>query len=266
MSIIVQKSKFLMEKLQYWVVLTFFVFLLSLEAALFVPLVILLTPIFPGFVKWFIWAMVRGVLGRVIGLNVELEDAFKLESAPKGIIVMNHQSIWDFFMVCSVYHRLGDTVHTVSRKEVYYVWPLGYAMWVAGSIFIDRSSPTAALNLLTEESRRIFDPSNMNESKIIIFPEGTRNKKLDGFLDFKKGAFKVAASLNVPVIPIVCPPQTFRGHLKFFGSATVKLKCLDPVLMDSESDLVPQIQTIKSKMLAEYHKMMDEMGLKRLEN
>uniref|UniRef100_A0A0A9X2N6 1-acylglycerol-3-phosphate O-acyltransferase n=1 Tax=Lygus hesperus TaxID=30085 RepID=A0A0A9X2N6_LYGHE len=257
MSIIVQKSKFLMEKLQYWVVLTFFVFLLSLEAALFVPLVILLTPIFPGFVKWFIWAMVRGVLGRVIGLNVELEDAFKLESAPKGIIVMNHQSIWDFLTVCSMYSRLGDTIHTVSRKEVYYMWPLGFAMWLAGSIFIDRSSPATALNHLTEEARRIFDPSNPNKSKIIIFPEGTRNKGLGGFLEFRKGAFKIAASLNVPVIPIVCPPHKFIGHLTFFGSATLNLMILDPVLLNPESDLVPQIQTIKDKMLVEYHKSMD---------
>ncbi|KAF6205687.1 hypothetical protein GE061_019860, partial [Apolygus lucorum] len=214
MSINVQEITFV-SKLHFYVVMTVFTCGITFFGLIFIPLIIIVSPIFPGIKKWYI-RLASAFLCWLIGLDVQLEGLSELKSAPNGVIVMNHQSIWDFLLVCAVYHHLGDTIHTVSRKEVYYLWPLGYAMKTAGGLFIDRSSPSAAMNHLIEESRRIFRKSKQQKTKLLIFPEGTRNKRLDGFLDFKKGAFKVAALVNVPVIPIVCPPQTFKRNFKFF--------------------------------------------------
>ncbi|KAF6205867.1 hypothetical protein GE061_020041 [Apolygus lucorum] len=157
MSINVQEITFV-SKVHFYVVMTVFTCGTTFFGLIFIPLIIIFSPIFPGIKKWYI-RLASAFLCWLIGLDVQLEGLSELKSAPNGVIVMNHQSIWDFLLVCAVYHHLGDTIHTVSRKEVYYLWPLGYAMKTAGGLFIDRSSPRAAMNHLIEESRRIFRKS-----------------------------------------------------------------------------------------------------------
>lgn len=56
--------------------------------------------------------------------------------------------------------------------------------------------------------------------KLLIFPEGTRNKSaLDsGLRPFKKGAFRIAIENQLPVLPIVYSPYYFIDEkTHFFG-------------------------------------------------
>lgn len=65
-----------------------------------------------------------------------------------------------------------------------------------GNIFIDRSNPAAAYVSLAEARHRI-----VNGTSIIILPEGTRSRT--GELgEFKRGAFWLAQSLGLPILPI----------------------------------------------------------------
>lgn len=54
-----------------------------------------------------------------------------------------------------------------------------------------------------------------------MFAEGTRNLKANKtrkLLPFKKGAFRMAISCQVPVIPVVYSPYYFIDHEKhYFG-------------------------------------------------
>jgi 1-acyl-sn-glycerol-3-phosphate acyltransferase len=50
--------------------------------------------------------------------------------------------------------------------------------------------------------------------KIWLFPEGTRNKNYTKMLPFKKGAFAMAISAQVPVIPVVFSPYYFINRTK----------------------------------------------------
>lgn len=58
-----------------------------------------------------------------------------------------------------------------------------------------------------------------------IFPEGTRNKKRDSLLPFKRGAFRVAITCKVPIIPVVFSPYYFINDEKKVigrGNKTIK--------------------------------------------
>lgn len=41
----------------------------------------------------------------------------------------------------------------VAKKEIFYVWPFGLAAYLAGVVFIDRSSATKSYNKLNETSK-----------------------------------------------------------------------------------------------------------------
>lgn len=56
------------------------------------------------------------------------------------------------------------------------------------------------------------------QTKLWLFPEGTRNKKGDTLLQFKKGAFRVAVATQAPIIPVVYSPYYFiDSKKKHFG-------------------------------------------------
>lgn len=52
------------------------------------------------------------------------------------------------------------------------------------------------------------------QTKIWLFPEGTRNKDFTKLLPFKKGAFNIAVAAQVPIIPVVFSPYYFINRNK----------------------------------------------------
>jgi 1-acyl-sn-glycerol-3-phosphate acyltransferase len=65
-----------------------------------------------------------------------------------------------------------------------------------GHIFIDRSDHQAAMASLEEAKKKI-----VNGTSVMFFPEGTRSR--DGKLKrFKKGAFRMAVDLGLPILPL----------------------------------------------------------------
>ena len=73
---------------------------------------------------------------------------------------------------------------------------IGIACEALGHIFIDRSNHQAALATLESAKAKIVDGTS-----VIFFPEGTRSR--DGKLKrFKKGAFRMALDLDLPILPI----------------------------------------------------------------
>jgi 1-acyl-sn-glycerol-3-phosphate acyltransferase len=82
------------------------------------------------------------------------------------------------------------------KKEIRKIPFVGKACESAGHILIDRSSPVKAQKSIIKAKEKLS-----KGACIVVFPEGTRTK--DGSVGrFKKGAFSIAADLQLPVVPI----------------------------------------------------------------
>lgn len=115
--------------------------------------------------------------------------------ARPAIYVANHASLVDIFLGA----WLSPTgTCGVAKKEIVFYPFFGQFFWLAGHLRIDRGNherAVASLTALVELVRR-------HALSIFIWPEGHRSR--DGRLrPFKKGAFHVALSTGLPIVPMV---------------------------------------------------------------
>ncbi len=122
------------------------------------------------------------------------------------IIVANHQSNYD---ILSLYGWLPIDFRWVMKKEIGKIPVIGFYSRKSGQVLIDRSNTSSALESLNRARSAIKDGTS-----ILFFPEGTRSKS-DGLLPFKKGAFRMAVDMKLPILPItlvgageIMPPGT----------------------------------------------------------
>jgi 1-acyl-sn-glycerol-3-phosphate acyltransferase len=136
------------------------------------------------------WSRIIGFLTpmwvKVIGRN-------NVNTKQSYIIVSNHQSAYDIFLL---YGWLGIDFRWIMKKELRKVFAVGYACEKVGHIFIDRSSPKAAYKSLEVAKNKL-----VNGTSVVIFPEGTRTNS-NKLSKFKRGAFKMAYDLNLPILPV----------------------------------------------------------------
>lgn len=109
------------------------------------------------------------------------------------VIVANHQTIWDVFLL---YGFLPIDFKWVMKKELKQVPWIGYASEKVGHIFIDRSSPRVAMKSLDEAKQKL-----VNGTSVLIFPEGTRSGQKQ-MKPLKRGAFRLAFELGLDVLPV----------------------------------------------------------------
>lgn len=119
-----------------------------------------------------------------------------VENVPKGepaIYVANHCSHLDIGVLCRV---APVNLHFIGKKELAWVPIVGWYMFIAGHIFIDRSDRRKAVTSLKAAALKIKQGKN-----VIMFPEGTRSKN-GQLAAFKSGAFHLALDAGVNIIPI----------------------------------------------------------------
>lgn len=109
------------------------------------------------------------------------------------VIVANHQSYFDIFLI---YGWLGVDIKWVMKKELAKIPGLGFGSKKVGHIFLDRSNSRVAMESLNEAKKKLTGGTS-----VVIFPEGTRSKT-GQIGNFKRGAFKLALDLNLPILPV----------------------------------------------------------------
>jgi 1-acyl-sn-glycerol-3-phosphate acyltransferase len=140
---------------------------------------------------------VAATWGRVIlwltPVWVEIEGKENADPSRTYVVVCNHQSQYDIFVV---YGWLKLDLKWVLKAELRKAPGVGIGCEKAGHIFVDRGNP--------EQTRKAVNDAITNVGGgvgVLFFAEGTRS--VDGKLGrFKKGAFRVAASQNLPVLPV----------------------------------------------------------------
>ncbi|CAH2100078.1 unnamed protein product [Euphydryas editha] len=194
---------------------------------------------------------------KIFGIKWHIRNAEIVSENRGAVIVLNHQSALDALCVCQLWPAWKNAVLVV-KKEIFYFWPYGLALYLTDTIFINRGNPKVAHELLMNKSKDLLQ----NKIKIVIFPEGTRNDDSTKLLPFKKGAFNIAVEAQVPIIPIVVSPYYFINKQKhIFNKGHVIAQCLEPVsteglTMEDVPDLLNRVQNTMEKV---YTELSDEV-------
>ncbi len=126
-------------------------------------------------------------------MTVEIKGREKMVPGESYVIVANHQSLVDIYVI---YGYLSADIKWVMKKELRAVPFLGFACDLMGHIYIDRSDTESALQSIADAQSRI-----QNGISAVFFPEGTRSR--DGSLaPFKRGAFRFAIDIGKPILPV----------------------------------------------------------------
>lgn len=126
--------------------------------------------------------------------NVKVDKSLlNASDLPPCIFYSNHRSHYD---IPTLMFTIPRPLYFLAKKELKSVPFLGWGMMAVGMIFIDRKDRASAIQSMERAGRQI-----KRGKSIVTFPEGTRsgNKKL---LPFKKGAFHLAKSQKIPLVPI----------------------------------------------------------------
>jgi 1-acyl-sn-glycerol-3-phosphate acyltransferase len=108
-------------------------------------------------------------------------------------MVANHQSFLDILIL----FRLFRHFKWVSKAEMFRIPAIGWNMALNRYVKLRRGSPESIARMMAACEKHLAEGSS-----IMIFPEGTRSE--DGRLrSFKHGAFTLARSAKVPLLPIV---------------------------------------------------------------
>jgi 1-acyl-sn-glycerol-3-phosphate acyltransferase len=177
-----------------------------------VILVMITNPKITSIICGVLWSRLNGYLTPIC---VTVAGKDNIDRKQSYVIVSNHQSQYDIFVL---YGWLGIDFKWVMKQELRKIPGIGIGCEKLGHIFIDRSNHERALASLNAAKSKI-----VNGTSVIFFPEGTRSK--DGSLAaFKKGAFKMALDLELPILPVtvtgtgkILPPNTvdlFPGKAK----------------------------------------------------
>jgi 1-acyl-sn-glycerol-3-phosphate acyltransferase len=110
-----------------------------------------------------------------------------------AVYAANHQSLFDIPVLVLA---MPVDFRMVAKKSLLHVPIFGWALWLAGFLFIDRSNRERAFRTLDRAAERL-----RRGTSIVVFAEGTRSP--DGtLLPFKRGGFVLAIQAGVPVVPV----------------------------------------------------------------
>ncbi|MCM8775028.1 MAG: 1-acyl-sn-glycerol-3-phosphate acyltransferase [Candidatus Omnitrophica bacterium] len=155
------------------------------------------------FFMWRLW------LRRVYGMdNIPEREA--------AIVVSNHNSYYDFFVLASVLKRQTVFVAVKGLNQRTFV---GWFMKLDTIIYVDRDNP--GYSFLKEVIRQLHQ-----KKIVVVYPEGTRSRS-GKMLVPKNGFVKLAIKVNVPIIPVamrgtydILPPHR---HLPKFKKCDVQI-------------------------------------------
>jgi len=191
----------------------------------------------------------------IIGTKVIAEG---LEHYPKDrpyIVIANHQSNWDLFVVGSV---VPERTVSLGKKSLKWIPFFGQLYWLAGNVLIDRGNAKKALEAMDITK----DALQNKRTNIWIFPEGTRNHGKN-MLPFKKGAFVTALNAQVPLVP-VCTSSYLDGFsLDNLKNPTAHIRVLPAIetkglTTDDLDALMAQCQGKMAEVISE----LDAIGQK----
>lgn len=126
------------------------------------------------------------------GIKVKSKNRYKAKKP--FLILFNHRSYVD---ILALFQSVPERLHFGSKKTIFYIPILGWAMKKMGHISIEREKPRSAVLLYRSLKERI-----KKGDCFALSPEGGRHTGI-GLARFKKGPFLLAINNQMKILPIV---------------------------------------------------------------
>ena len=187
---------------------------------------------------------------KIAGVKVNVHGVENIPKDKTVLFVGNHQGNFDIPIYIT---QIPEVIGFISKIEVEKIPLVRTWMNFMHCIFMDRS------NLRKSGEAIIRGVKSLKAGhSLVIFPEGTRNKSIDGVLPFHAGSFKLAEKSGCRIIPIVQnnTAAALEDHLPFFKKTHTVLefgKPIDVASMDREQKktLAKDVQDLIEKMYEE---------------
>jgi 1-acyl-sn-glycerol-3-phosphate acyltransferase len=189
----------------------------------YVPLMLLPRPWFRVMTRF--WTRGAVLFSRVcLGIDYEVSGREHIPDGP-FIVAAKHQSMWETL----IFNMLFPDCAFILKRSLFAVPLVGWFMWRAGMVAVDRTAGASALRKMVREARRV-----MAEGRpLIIFPEGTRVAPKTR-RPYQPGVAALHRELDMPVLPVALNSGSFwprRTFVKRPGTISVAiLPAIEPGL------------------------------------
>jgi 1-acyl-sn-glycerol-3-phosphate acyltransferase len=161
-------------------------------------------------------------LGRV---DIEVIGRDNITPGRSYVIVSNHQSAFD---IMSHFIAMPVPIRYLAKQELFRIPILAMAMKAIGIVEVDRTAGKSVHEHINVSARQAIELGR----SLIIYPEGTRPR--DGHMrPFKKGAFTIAKSMELPIVPtaITGSYKAWRPASYFVRKGSIRVEIFPPIEM-----------------------------------
>jgi 1-acyl-sn-glycerol-3-phosphate acyltransferase len=131
---------------------------------------------------------------RLARIEIRVRGKDKVPADSNFLLVSNHLSDHDFMSMLTVLR--GRSVAFVSKPENFNYPIAGKYLNEGGFLAINREEAREALSTI----REVADRMKTLPISYGVFPEGTRNRQVEGLLPFREGVFLMAKKAGVPIV------------------------------------------------------------------
>lgn len=145
-----------------------------------------------------------------------------IEAHQSYVVIANHQSTYDILVV---YGYLPLDFKWVMKIELRKMPFVGFACEKMGHIYVDRRNRQASIKAMQSARKKLVDGTS-----VFFFPEGTRSCGAE-LKPFKKGAFRMAEDLQLPILPVTIEgaDQVMKSGGLLITPGRIKLAFHEPV-------------------------------------
>ncbi len=182
--------KVLQASYSIYALLLFILLMLVFGLFIIIPLIISPKGAKISFVFFRLWA---GLWFFLCGVRYEVEGLEHIKKESSYIFIFNHRSFVDAPIIPV---SVPKEVNAIGKKELSKI-PIFGLIVDRVAVWVDRSSPQSR-----KESLRKVKEVIASGVSVMIAPEGTRNGTGETLLPFKKGAFRLSAETQTPILPM----------------------------------------------------------------
>ena len=202
--------------------------------------------------NWFKKRIIKFVCGAFFPVNI-----LNKENLPEGsaVIVCNHLSIIDCVYLAKL--NLNQNFSIIAKKELFNKKLVGIILKSYGAVAIDRDNPDVKTLLALIRNLK-------NGEKILLFPEGTRNKTGTTKLQsIKEGSAIFALRAKCPIVPVVIykKARLFKRNSMIVGKPFKLTEFYDK--KGADLDNVKMLNLIYEKMCFEQQNLFDAVNKKK---